>query len=139
VQVLVERINRRFATARGGPVVIYDERSEGVLLLKDRLPLLTVADVFVVATVHDGLNRWPFEYVLAQASVCGEGSEYFPRPRGAGVMVLSEFTSTVRVLHGALHVNPWQIDHVAQVRLACRAAEQRLPPPCRRPSTKQWS
>mmetsp|Transcript_27530 Transcript_27530/g.64255 ORF Transcript_27530/g.64255 Transcript_27530/m.64255 type:complete len:1210 (+) Transcript_27530:256-3885(+) len=118
VQALVNRINNKFGV-NGEPVVIFDEVEETHLQLKHRLALLSVADVLLVTTVRDGLNRWPFEFVLAQAAMGGEGSEYLIKPPVPGVMVLSEFTSCTRVLQGALHINPWCIDEVAEALEDC--------------------
>lgn len=126
VRALVKRINERFGDPQE-PVVIYDEREESQLPLKDRLGLLSVADVLLSTTVRDGLNRWPFEYVLAQSQQQGPGSEYV-ESRPPGIMILSDFTSCTRVLHGALHVNPWQIDQVANqiLRSVTMSAEERM-------------
>ena len=67
-----------------------------------------MADVFVTTTVRDGLNRWPLEYVLAQAYMCDAHADA-RAPHAPGLMILSEFTSCCRVLNGALHVNPWKV------------------------------
>lgn len=109
VQHLVDRINGEF----GAGSVIHEERDQAYCQLKRRLTLLSVADVFVVTTVRDGLNRWPLEYVLAQSYMGGQGSEYLPKPHAPGLMILSEFTSACRVLNGALHVNPWKVARAA--------------------------
>ena len=109
VQHLVDRINGEF----GAGSVIHEERDEAYCQLKHRLALLSVAEVSVVTTVRDGLNRWPLEYVLAQSYMGGQGSEYLPKPHAPGLMILSEFTSACRVLNGALHVNPWKVARAA--------------------------
>jgi trehalose-phosphatase len=132
VQHLVRRINERFNPSRDPlhDLVLYDEREEVRCQLKHRLALLSVANCFVVTTVRDGLNRWPLEYVSAQAYMRQEAEQAASRAAAAsgvaggaqasgaplwvpGSMILSEFTSCCRVLNGSLHVNPWKIDEVA--------------------------
>jgi len=138
--------------------ILYEERQESMCQLKHRIALLTVADCFVVATVRDGLNRWPLEYALAQSlsqdrvsssmnhhrPVPSSSSSLQDQPLGGlsksfsaeegkdgegggeshlssttsnsvvpGVMILSEFTSCSRVLEGAIKVNPWKINELA--------------------------
>lgn len=124
VRQLADSINAKFSAASNGPVVVLQQVADASLDLPRRLPLLTVADVFIVTTVRDGLNRWPFEYVLAQAAQTGEGAEYLPKAKTAGTMILSEFTSCTRVMHGALHVNPWAIDDVANAMHTCMTMKQ---------------
>ena len=126
VQALVERVRGNF----GEDSVTYEEREEVWCQLKHRLALLSVADVFVTTTVRDGLNRWPLEYVLAQSYMQGavdsaSGSDD-PLPKGhaPGLMILSEFTSCCRVLNGALHVNPWRVQEVADAMQQCVVMEE---------------
>ena len=86
--------------------------------LPDRMPLYASADVFVVTSPRDGLNRMPLEFVAAHSTthsglVSGQSSrkssaidlpskekeeeeeEEKPDP---GVLILSEFVSCTRVL-----------------------------------------
>ena len=116
---LVARINARFSQSEGDPIVVWEERDEKFFQLKDRLALLSTADIFFDTTVRGGLNRWPLEFVLAQSYMGGQGSEYLPKAKTAGLMVLSEFTSCMRVLQGALTVNPWKIQEVAEALWTC--------------------
>ena len=104
VSQLVQRINAKFSPAKDDPVVVWEERDEKFFQLKDRLALLSTADVFLDTTVRGGLNRWPLEFVLAQSYMGGQGSEYLPKEKTSGLMILSEFTSCMRVLQGALTV-----------------------------------
>ena len=59
-RVLVDRIH----TAHGADCLVWKELPE--VRIADRLALLSVADVFWVSSVRDGLNRWPLEYVAMQ-------------------------------------------------------------------------
>ena len=42
--------------------------------LLDRMPLFALADVFIVTSPRDGLNRMPLEFVAAQAATRGGGA-----------------------------------------------------------------
>ena len=122
VQHLVSRINAKYSGGEGAiPIVVWEEHDEANFQLKDRLALLSVADVFLDTTVRGGLNRWPLEFVLAQSYMGGQGSEYLPKAHTSGLMILSEFTSCMRVLQGALTVNPWKIDEVAEAMWTCKS------------------
>lgn len=49
------------------------ERRETEMRLPDRMPLLALADVFIVTSPRDGLNRMPLDFVAAQAATRGVG------------------------------------------------------------------
>jgi trehalose 6-phosphate synthase/phosphatase len=70
---------------------------------------------------RDGLNRYPMEFTLAREQhgiLVKNGS--IPKPErleGAGLpneglIIISEFISSARVMRGALIVNPWRVDEV---------------------------
>jgi len=68
-----------------------------------------------VSSLHDGMNLVAKEFVAA-------------RDDGRGVLVLSRFTGAARQLSGAVIVNPYDVDAVADVLVAALAmpdAEQR--------------
>ncbi|CAN0342837.1 unnamed protein product [Discosporangium mesarthrocarpum] len=100
-------INRAFAR-NGRPVLIYEEKDELSFTLQKRIPYLVVGDCMLNTAVRDGLNRLPLEYALAHQEC---------RKDDPGVQLLSEFTSCMRVLRGAIRINPWKVDDVAKVLL----------------------
>lgn len=100
---LVGKINSAYGTPEA-PAVVYLDREEQSCGLQQRLPFLLLGDCLVNTVGRDGLNRLPLEFVLAHA---------VRRKENPGVMILSEFTSCMRVLRGALRVNPWKLDEVA--------------------------
>ena len=69
---------------------------------------LRTADCLIDTCLKDGLNLIPFEFCAARLSL--------DQPSG-GVMIISEFTGCSRVLVGALKVNPWNTDRVAEAML----------------------
>ena len=80
---------------------------------------------------RDGLNRLPIEYTLAK-SIAHRRHDMFQSDSTSlvtaasnarngtgddGVIVLSEFVSTARVMRGALLINPWKVQEVSQPEL----------------------
>ena len=62
---------------------------------------------------RDGLNRYPMEYSLARAKH-GEspGAHSAIGLPNQGLVIISEFISSARVMRGALNVNPWRVQEV---------------------------
>ncbi|WVZ78127.1 hypothetical protein U9M48_025889, partial [Paspalum notatum var. saurae] len=97
------RINKRFA----GAVVFID----GPVPLCEKVAYYAAADCCVVSPLRDGLNRIPYFYTVCR--------EEFPGARKSSAVVLSEFAGCSPSLGGAIRVNPWNLDGVAD---AMRAA-----------------
>ena len=75
-----------------------------------------VARVGLVTPLRDGMNLVAAEYVAAQD------------PEDPGVLMLSRFAGAVETLHGAVIVNPYDIDNTATAlnqALAMSLAERR--------------
>ena len=70
------------------------------MMLDERLALLKATDVFINSPLRGGLNVVPFEYVMA-------------RNDPPGCIVLSEFSTASRVLHGALKISPFKTEEFA--------------------------
>lgn len=65
--------------------------------------LYAVTDVAMVTSLRDGMNLVSYEYVACQTD-------------NAGVLILSEFAGAAQSLGaGAILVNPWNINDMAQV------------------------
>jgi trehalose 6-phosphate synthase/phosphatase len=101
VDEMVGRINGSSSTV-SAPVIHYLYRS-----FSDRhlSALYRSADVMVVTPLRDGMNLVAKEFVAS-------------RNDEDGVLVLSEFAGAASELGEALHVNPYDIDGVAQTLLA---------------------
>ncbi|CAM9975335.1 unnamed protein product [Pylaiella littoralis] len=106
LRTLALKINTQFAPSPDRPVIVLELEDENVFTLERRLPYLCVADCLLTTSVRDGLNNLPLEYVVVQAST---------RVQNPGVMMLSEFTSSMRVMRGAVRINPWKVKAVAHV------------------------
>ena len=98
---------------------------------------LRIADCLVDTSLKDGLNVIPFEYCAARLSLpdpdvttsirSTSSSSVSSQPMfesnlstgttvssPSGIMVVSEFSGCSRVLVGAIRVNPWNTDRVAE-------------------------
>lgn len=73
---------------------------ENTFKQQQRLPYLCVGDCLLNTAVRDGLNQLPMEYVLVHQ---------LRRNGKPGVMMLSEFTSCMRIMRGAIRINPWKV------------------------------
>jgi trehalose 6-phosphate synthase/phosphatase len=92
----VGRVNGRFATATWSPIR-YLYRS----VPPERLAALyRDADVAVVTPLRDGMNLVGKEYVASQVD-------------DPGVLILSRLAGAAETMHEALHVNPFNMDSMA--------------------------
>jgi trehalose 6-phosphate synthase len=107
VNRLVEEINWKWSTDSWRPIHLFKEHHEPASMTA----LHRLADFCVVSSLHDGLN------LVAKAFVA---SRFDLR----GALVLSEFAGASRELTGALTVNPFGVDELAD---AIRAAIE-MPP-----------
>ncbi|KAJ0405762.1 hypothetical protein P43SY_003612 [Pythium insidiosum] len=99
----VKRINDRFACASrdGEPLICYFEVENTDLA--QRLPLWTVGDILLTTSVRDAVNLYPFEFVYANELA-----------QTTGVVIVSEFSGSSRVLTGSIGVNPWKRDEIVK-------------------------
>jgi trehalose 6-phosphate synthase/phosphatase len=141
VRILIHMINEKYPG-----LVVFEERTEKDMGLKERLQFFAAADILLVIPPRDGLNRMPIEFTLARhrlGYILGgpppavrqrtstEGSNVgIGNPTGnkhsEGLVIISEFVSTSRVMRGAIVVNPWRYDEVVNAlkrALTMEAAE----------------
>jgi len=97
VEQLVGRINGDYGEI-GVAAVHYQRRN---LAFEELVALYRAADVMLVTPLADGMNLVAKEYVAS-------------RPDASGVLVLSEFAGAVDELRWALHVNPHDVDGLAE-------------------------
>ena len=91
--------------------VMFQECSEAEMRLPQRMALMRASDVIMVTPIRDGLNLIPLEFTVVHQDALTEQGRADGRKRG--LCVLSEFSSSTRVMRGALHVNPWKISELA--------------------------
>ncbi|XP_031491616.1 probable alpha,alpha-trehalose-phosphate synthase [UDP-forming] 9 [Nymphaea colorata] len=106
-----ERINQRFGYPGYKPVVLIDKP----IHLYEKISFYVVAECCIVNPVRDGMNLVPYKYV-----VCRQGTQQLdeamcvaPGTRKESMLVVSEFIGCSPSLSGAIRVNPWNIDAVA--------------------------
>jgi trehalose 6-phosphate synthase/phosphatase len=96
IEERVGRINGAHGTLRSLPVhYIHQSVSQ-----QDLVALYRAADVMLVTPLRDGMNLVAKEFVASRVD-------------DSGVLVLSEFAGAAAELHGAMVVNPYDIDGVA--------------------------
>ncbi|DBA83832.1 hypothetical protein WJX77_001850 [Trebouxia sp. C0004] len=101
---VADRINKKYSHGSYLPVV-WVERP---VSLCEKIALYSIADVAVVTATRDGMNLVPYEYV-----VCRQGAPDIPAEQKASMLVVSEFVGCSPSLSGAIRVNPWNVDSVA--------------------------
>jgi trehalose 6-phosphate synthase/phosphatase len=106
VSKIVEKIN-----AQWPGTVQFQECAESEMRLQQRMALLRASDTMIVTAIRDGLNLLPLEYTIAHQDALTEIGRRDCRKRG--ICILSEFSSSTRVMRGALHINPWKISEIA--------------------------
>ena len=108
---MADDINRRFGRDGYQPIILLMEQRD-----KDQLrDLYRAADLFVVSSLHDGMNLVAKEFVAA-------------RDDERGALVLSQFAGASRELTDALIVNPFDADAMGEAifqGLTMPEAEQR--------------
>jgi trehalose 6-phosphate synthase/phosphatase len=105
-----KRINERFGKPGYDPVILIEEP----LRFYEKVAYYVVAECCLVTAVRDGMNLIPYEYIISR-----QGTEKLDQLLGIGsslkksMLVVSEFIGCSPSLSGAIRVNPWNIDAVA--------------------------
>lgn len=97
VSELVSKINGIYGSLGFSPVQHYPQ----YFSQEEYLALLRVADIGLITSVRDGMNTTSLEYVICQRD-------------DHGPLILSEFSGTAGSLTDAIHINPWDLEGVAQ-------------------------
>jgi trehalose 6-phosphate synthase/phosphatase len=108
----VERINNTFGRPGYTPVILIDTTLQSY----ERIAYYAIAECCLVTAVRDGMNLIPYEYII-----CRQGNEKIDGILGINsniqkksMLVVSEFIGCSPSLSGAIRVNPWNIDAVAE-------------------------
>ncbi|CDO92442.1 unnamed protein product [Kluyveromyces dobzhanskii CBS 2104] len=97
VNELVGRINGQFGTAEFVPIHFMHKS----IPFQELISLYSIGDVCLVSSTRDGMNLVSYEYISCQEEK-------------KGTLILSEFTGAAQSLNGALIVNPWNTDELAE-------------------------
>eukprot|EP00262_Sarcandra_glabra_P013956 TRINITY_DN3973_c0_g1_i1.p1 TRINITY_DN3973_c0_g1~~TRINITY_DN3973_c0_g1_i1.p1 ORF type:complete len:859 (-),score=141.24 TRINITY_DN3973_c0_g1_i1:255-2831(-) len=107
-----KRINETFGRPGYDPVILIDSS----LQFYERIAYYVIAECCLVTAVRDGMNLIPYEYII-----CRQGNEKLdetlqlsPLAPKKSMLVISEFIGCSPSLSGAIRVNPWNIDAVAE-------------------------
>ncbi|KAM0949125.1 putative alpha,alpha-trehalose-phosphate synthase (UDP-forming), Trehalose-phosphatase [Dioscorea sansibarensis] len=124
---MVKRINEAFGRPGYDPVVLIERQ----LQFYERIAHYVVAECCLVTAVRDGMNLIPYEYVVSR-----QGNERLDEVLGLSreapkksMLVVSEFIGCSPSLSGAIRVNPWNVDAVADamaLALELPESEKRL-------------
>ncbi|KAG1712304.1 hypothetical protein DVH05_000051 [Phytophthora capsici] len=108
----MKRINDRFGANHKEPIFAYSEVENTDMA--SRLPLWRVGHVLLTTSVRDAVNLYPFEFIYAHELV-----------KSPGVVIVSEFSGSSRVLTGSIGVNPWKREEIIQaMELALTMTEE---------------
>lgn len=94
---LVEEINWKHSTESWSPVIFVRR----TLSSPEALAFYRLGDIFIVSSLHDGMNIVAKEYVCAKNNL-------------DGVLLLSQFTGASRELTEAIFINPYDIEEFSE-------------------------
>lgn len=100
---LARRINEKYGSPGYNPIILLDG---GPLPTFEKVAYHAVAECCVVNPVRDGMNLVPYEY-----TICRQWSPALESKKS--MIVVSEFIGCSPSLSGAIRVNPWNVDAVA--------------------------
>ncbi|GAB4839826.1 Probable alpha,alpha-trehalose-phosphate synthase [UDP-forming] 9 [Ancistrocladus abbreviatus] len=110
--LIAERINEVYGSANYEPVILIDRP----VARFEKSAYYAVAECCLVNAVRDGMNLVPYKYI-----VCRQGTHLLDEAMGikedtlhTSTLVVSEFIGCSPSLSGAIRVNPWDIDAVAE-------------------------
>ncbi|XP_010653280.1 probable alpha,alpha-trehalose-phosphate synthase [UDP-forming] 10 [Vitis vinifera] len=107
-----ERINETYGSPNYEPVILIDRP----VARYEKSAYYAVAECCIVNAVRDGMNLVPYKYI-----VCRQGTPHMDKETGmnlvsppTSMLVVSEFIGCSPSLSGAIRVNPWDTDAVAE-------------------------
>ena len=92
-----ERINKRFGTKDWKPIILEKMQYS----FEELVPLYRLTNFCLITSLHDSMNLVAKEFVAA-------------RNEEDGVLILSQFTGASRDLKGALIINPYSPEQIAE-------------------------
>ncbi|EOY20668.1 Trehalose-phosphatase/synthase 9 isoform 2 [Theobroma cacao] len=106
-----KRINDNFGFPGYEPVVLIDRR----VPFYEKTAYYALAECCIVNAVRDGMNLVPYKYIVCRqgTSKMDEALEIASESPRMSMLVVSEFIGCSPSLSGAIRVNPWDIDAVA--------------------------
>ncbi|WOL08600.1 putative alpha,alpha-trehalose-phosphate synthase [Canna indica] len=105
VESISKRINERFGRPGYEPIVMINRTVQTY----EKAAFYAVAECCVVNPVRDGMNLVPYQY-----TVCRQQSPALAEASKKSIIVVSEFVGCSPSLSGAIRVNPWNVNAVAE-------------------------
>jgi trehalose 6-phosphate synthase len=96
VDDLEEKITSAYSQGRWKPLIMRKVH----LSQEDIVPFYRLADIMLVSSLHDGMNLVAKEFVASRVD-------------HRGSLILSPFTGSSRELTGAIHINPYNPEEIA--------------------------
>ncbi|GLU21586.1 hypothetical protein SLE2022_377180 [Rubroshorea leprosula] len=107
-----QKINEAYGSPNYKPVILIDRP----VARYEKSAYYAVAECCIVNAVRDGMNLVPYKYI-----VCRQGTPCMDEAVGVkadsprmSMLVVSEFIGCSPSLSGAIRVNPWDVDAVAE-------------------------
>ncbi|EFJ09908.1 trehalose phosphate synthase [Selaginella moellendorffii] len=126
---VAKRVNQAYGREGYQPVVLIERD----MPLYERIAYYTIAECCIVTAVRDGMNLIPYEYIVCRQGMGEEGDEHeaddglgrigvitvedSDKPKKKSMLVVSEFIGCSPSLSGAIRVNPWNIEAVAEAMI----------------------
>jgi len=114
-EAIARDINEKYSQQGYKPIVFVN----GPISTQEKVAYYSISECCVVNAVRDGMNLVPYEY-----TVCRQGTVALDKALGVegednkslkkSVIIVSEFIGCSPSLSGAIRVNPWNIDEVAE-------------------------
>ncbi|KAH6835370.1 trehalose phosphatase/synthase 11 [Perilla frutescens var. hirtella] len=112
INKVANEVNRKHGGPDYQPIVCVN----GPVSFQDKVAYYAISECVVVNAVRDGMNLVPYKY-----TVCRQGSPELDKALGLenpatprkSVIIVSEFMGCSPSLSGAIRVNPWNINSVA--------------------------
>lgn len=110
-QLTVTRINKNYGSPGHDPVILI-ERS---VPLHEKIAYYVVAECCILNALRDGMNLVPYKYIVGRQGTqkLDEAMHIAVGSPRTSTLVVSEFVGCSPSLSGAIRVNPWDIDSVA--------------------------
>ncbi|KAI4382591.1 hypothetical protein MLD38_008537 [Melastoma candidum] len=107
----VKRINDDYGSAEYKPVVLIDRHVPRY----EKSAYYAVAECCIVNAVRDGMNLVPYKYIVCRQGTpkMNDALDISKDTNRTSMLVVSEFIGCSPSLSGAIRVNPWDIDAVA--------------------------
>ncbi|PWA75662.1 glycosyl transferase, family 20 [Artemisia annua] len=111
MQNVASEVNSRFGNDGYEPIVFIT----GPVSTHDKVSYYSIAECVVVNAVRDGMNLVPYKYTVSRQSNPELDKVLVTEPRTKkSVIIVSEFIGCSPSLSGAIRVNPWNIESVAE-------------------------